>query len=177
MLRYLKGTANYGLCFRESTDEVTGFSDADCGNCKMDRKSYTGYAFVMNGAAVSGKDKDNKLSHFRQLRQSAWLCAEAAKESAYLEMMLRELKLPELDEFVVYCDNRRAKCLAENPVFHGRMKHIDVRHHFVRQAVEDGILLLKSIPTIEMPVDVFTKSLPKPQHCKFIESLGVKPTC
>ena len=94
--------------------------------------------------------------------------AEAAKELPYLKMML-----PELDEFVVYCDNRGAKCLAKNPVFHGRMKHIDVRHHFLRQAVADDILLLKSIPTTEMPTDVFTKSLPKPKHCKYIESLGI----
>lgn len=88
--------------------------------------------------------------------------------------MLQELELPGLTKIVIYCDNSNPKFVAENPVFHSRIKHIDVRHHYTRQAVKDGIVSLRSISTAEMPADVLRKSLPKPKHGKIIESLGAK---
>jgi len=54
-LRYLQGTSNFGLCFRKTNDKIAGYSDADWGNCAIDRRSYTGYSFILSGAAVSWK--------------------------------------------------------------------------------------------------------------------------
>lgn len=176
VLRYLKGTADHGLCFRKSTDGVRGYWDADWANCTIHRKSYTGYAFILSGAAVSWKAQKQHTVALSSTEAEYMALAEAAKESSYLRIMLQELRLCGLDCVTVCCDNRGAKCLAENPVFHGRMKHMDVRHHFVRQAVTDGIVSIESVSTNEMPADVLTKSLPKPKHLKCIESLGVRET-
>ena len=115
----------------------------------MDRKSFTGYAFVMNGADLSWELQKQQTVALSSTEAEYMALAKAAK--AYLKMMLGELKLPAFDEFVVLCNNCGVKCMAENPVFHGGMKRIDVRHHFVHQVVVDGILLLKSIPTTVMP--------------------------
>lgn len=55
VLRYLKGTANHGLLYKQNNDKLRGFVDADWANCPKDRKSYTGFAFILGDAAESRK--------------------------------------------------------------------------------------------------------------------------
>jgi hypothetical protein len=55
------------------------------------------------------------------------------------------------------CDNSSAICLAQNPVFHGRVKHIKVRHHFLRDHVGKGGIVMKYIDTERQLADIFTK--------------------
>jgi aspartate carbamoyltransferase regulatory subunit len=57
------------------------------------------------------------------------------------------------------CDSSSAICLAQNPVCHGREKHIKVRHHFLRDHVEKGDIEMKYIETERQLADIFTKPL------------------
>jgi hypothetical protein len=57
------------------------------------------------------------------------------------------------------CDSSNAICLAQNPVFHGRAKHIKVRHHFLRDHVEKGDIEMKYIDTERQLADIFTKPI------------------
>jgi hypothetical protein len=57
------------------------------------------------------------------------------------------------------CDNSSAICLAQNPIFHGRAKHIKVRHLFLRDQVEKGDIVMKYIDTVRELADIFTKPL------------------
>jgi hypothetical protein len=57
------------------------------------------------------------------------------------------------------CDRSSAICLAQNPVFHGKKKHIKVRHHFLRDHVEKGDIDMKYIDTEGQLADIFTKPL------------------
>jgi len=72
----------------------------------------------------------------------------------------------------ILCNNNARK-LAENPVFHCRTKHIDVRHHFMKEVLKGGDLSVKFTPTSEMAADVLTKSLSKPKHLRCLEILGI----
>ena len=58
-------------------------------------------------------------------------------------------------------DTQGAICIAKNPVSHSSTKHIDVRYHYVREAVNDDIINLQYCPTQEMVADILTKPLPK----------------
>jgi len=60
----------------------------------------------------------------------------------------------------INCDNNGARKLAENPVFHNRSEHIDVRHHFVREALEREELEIEYTSISDMAADAFTKRLP-----------------
>ena len=64
--------------------------------------------------------------------------SEAAKETIYLRSFLQELGLCDLTDVVVFNDNLGAKKLADNPMYHSRSKHIDLRHHFIRDALHSG---------------------------------------
>ena len=62
-----------------------------------------------------------------------------------------------MDQPVIYEENQSAISLAKNPQFHGRAKHIDIRHHFVHEKVADGTVELKYCRTEDMVADILTK--------------------
>ncbi|GKG50953.1 hypothetical protein Tco_0539077, partial [Tanacetum coccineum] len=81
---------------------------------------------------------------------------EAVKVLVSLKNFLEELDRAQT-ESVLFCDNQSAIHLAKNPVFHGRMKHIKIRYHYIRELVSEKTLSLMKIFGAENPIDMFTK--------------------
>jgi len=69
---------------------------------------------------------------------------------------LKELE-KEQEALSLHSNSQSAIDLANNPVYHDRMKHIDVRHHFIHQLLKDGVYSLLKIHTSQNPVDILTK--------------------
>ena len=69
------------------------------------------------------------------------------------DYQIKESKIP------IYCDNTSAICLTKNPILHSRAKHIEIKHHFIRDYVQKGILEIKFIDTDHQWADIFTKPL------------------
>eukprot|EP00253_Pinus_taeda_P015265 PITA_15265 len=74
---------------------------------------------------------------------------------------------------VIYCDNQSCIKLTENPVFHDRSKHIEIKYHFIRDYVQKGAVKLKYIPTDEQVADILTKALSWGKHVYFRDKMGV----
>ena len=70
-------------------------------------------------------------------------------------------------------DNQSTTVMAKNPQFHGRVKHIDIRHHFVQEQVANGTIKQEYCPTTDMTADMITKDLTREQHCKLREKAGM----
>ena len=88
--------------------------------------------------------------------------ADATRELKWMRQFLEDLGQgpgKRLDSTVLCTDNQGAIALAKNPVSHAKSKHIDIRHHFVRDAVMDKIIWLQYVPTNEMTADSLTKAL------------------
>lgn len=98
---------------------------------------------------------------------------EAAKEAVFLRCFLEEMGFENLAKVIILNDNLGAKKLAENPVFHARSKHIDVRHHFVRQTLTRNLINIEHVSTEDMGADILTKALPGPKFKKCLELLGL----
>ena len=77
------------------------------------------------------------------------------------------------DHLTIYCDNNNAINISKNPVQHSRTKHIEIRHHFNRELVEDGTLTLEFIHTNDQKDDLFTKPLDSKQFEFFCQNIGV----
>lgn len=82
--------------------------------------------------------------------------SEAAKESIHRRRFLSEVS-GKLESTAILCDNQSARLMAKSTVFHERTKHIDIRHHFVRNSVEKGEMQIGYLSTEEMPADVLPK--------------------
>ena len=86
-------------------------------------------------------------------------CSEAAKEAIYLKRFASELGLVDGEPIELFGDNKGARDLAYNPEHHARTKHIDRRHFYVREMVENGELVVPYVNTDENLADFFTKPL------------------
>lgn len=90
----------------------------------------------------------------------------------YLRNLYHELT-GKLDCITIFNDNQGAQKLSSNPVFHDRSKHIDIRYHFVRNAISDKIVNIKYMPTGEMIADILTKPLQNVKNNRFLKGLGL----
>ena len=77
------------------------------------------------------------------------------------------------DTLVVYCDNTSAINISKNPVQHSRTKHIDIRHHFIRELVENKTVIIEYVATENQLADIFTKALDSSRFDFLRKSLAI----
>ena len=97
----------------------------------------------------------------------------ASKEGIWLQTFVREITGEDMGVITIFADNQGAIALAKDNKFHACTKHIDLRYHFVYEAVEDGKIKLEYILTAKNIADVFTKPLPKPKFTELVKRLGL----
>lgn len=174
LLKYLQKTKSYGLVYKKDGHSLHGFVDSDWASCSLDRRSYTGFCFIMSGCVISFESKKQKTVALSSTEAEYMALSEACKEAIYLKNVIFEiLKLNKSMSICLYSDNQSSMKLAVNPLFHKRTKHIDVRHHFVRDCVAKTDVKIEYISTSDMPADIFTKSLNSSKHYKFLNLLGI----
>ena len=173
IFRYLAGTSNRGLYYG-SQGLGSGFTDADWGSGD-DRRSIGGYAFMLNGSAISWNSKKQSTVALSSTEAEYMALTQAVKESIWLQALLLDLGAQRQHEEIrnIYIDNQGALALARNAEFHSRTKHIDIQYHFIRQHTESGKIQLTYCPTSEMTADIFTKPLPQPAFTKHNLGLGL----
>lgn len=98
----------------------------------------------------------------------------ATCQEIWLQKILSQISDIKAGQVILYIDNRSAIDLAKNSIFHGRSKHIDIRHHFIREYVEQGKIVIKHVSTNEQQADVLTKVLSTVKFEKMRKLLGVK---
>ena len=178
ILRYLSGTLKYGICFIGSSDMSTevkliGFVDADFAGDVTTQKSQSGYVFQLCGGPISWVSKKQAVVALSTTEAEYVAAAFAAQELLWLRKLLCELGFHQDSATVLFEDNKSAIEVSRNLKFHSRLKHVDVRHHFLRDAVEDGTLVLKYCQTDNQLADILTKGLNKDKFQKLRDQLGV----
>ena len=98
----------------------------------------------------------------------------AAKEALWLQSFVNEMRGEKDEPLRLNCNNQGAIALAKDNKFHSQTKHIDLRFHFIREAVEDNKLSITYIPTEENMANIFTKALARLKFKGFVERLGLK---
>lgn len=172
VLRYLQGTKALKLKFSNDNGELQGYADADWASDRNDRKSYTGLVFKLSGGAISWESNKQRTVALSSTEAEYMSLCEASKEGIYLRNVLSELIKYE-SSVTIFNDNQSASKLSYNPVFHKRSKHIDVKHHFIREAISNKLVNVKYLPTDEMTADILTKHLSAAKHSKFVKKLGL----
>jgi hypothetical protein len=171
VLRYIKGTLNYELCFRKCENglNLNGYSDASWGSLP-DRKSITGYCFSLNpdGPLISWKCKKQSTVALSSCEAEYMALAATTQECLFLTQLLRCIDTnTHYDCVTIFDDNQGAIALVNNPVHHQRSKHIDIKYHFVRDECSQNRIKLEYLPTADMIADIFTKPASKFKLQKF----------
>jgi hypothetical protein len=176
VLKYLKGTAELGLTYGGSSPDpqvsLQAYCDANYAGDEDRRRSTTGYAFFIGGAAVSWSSKRQPTVATSSSDAEYMAANFAGREAMWMKQLLTELGY-HLPRLTLWCDSQPAIAVSKNPKHHSRMKHIDVMYHWLREKVEKRLLQLQFVPTDEMVADVLTKSLVRVKHEKCRQGLGV----
>ena len=98
-------------------------------------------------------------------------CSEAAKEAIYLKRFAAELGIASEAPLELFGDNKGARDLAYNPEHHSRTKHIDRRHFFIRECVENMQLRVPYVESVDNLADFFTKPLAKNDYFRMRDIL------
>jgi ATP-binding cassette subfamily B (MDR/TAP) protein 1 len=114
------------------------------------RRSTTRYVFTFGSTTISWVSQLQKIVTISTTEVEYVAMTEASKELIWLQGLLTELN-------VLHSDSQSAIHLAKNSAFHSRTKHIDLRYHFIRSLIEDGVLKLVKIAGSKNPVDMLTK--------------------
>ena len=171
---FLGSTKDLWLTFGgRSKPAAEGFCDADWGGQKH-RHSISGYLFHMGARAISWSSKKQHVVALSSTKAEYIAQTHAAKEALWLRSFLRELRSAPDDPLILNCDNHGAIALAKDNKFYASTKYIDVRYHFIREAVEDGKVAVRYIPTGDNVSDIFTKPLAKTKFREFTELLGLR---
>ncbi|WVZ95211.1 hypothetical protein U9M48_041005, partial [Paspalum notatum var. saurae] len=163
LLRYLRGTVDYGLLLhRSSSTELVVYTDADWVGCPDTRRSTSGYAVFLGGNNLVSWSWSSKRQPVVSRSKASWL-----------RQLLAELHSPLAKSTLVYCDNVSAVYLSTNPVQHQRTKHVEIDLHFVRDRVAIGDVRVLHVPTTSQFADIFTKGLPSATFSEFRSSLNI----
>lgn len=186
VLRYVKGTMNLGVFYgrgaenlgviyeKSSEDDLKAYTDSDYAGDTEDRRSTSGYVFLLSGGAVAWSSRKQPMVTLSTTEAEYVAAAACACHSIWMKRVLKSLGFSSCKCVKIFCDNSSTFKLLKNPVLHGRTKHIDVRFHFLRELVKDGVVELIHCGTSEQVADIMTKPLKLESFLKLRDLLGVQ---
>lgn len=139
---------------------------------QTDRRSTQGYGFSLGSGLISWRATRSSSVALSSCEAELYSSTMAAQEGLWLSYLLQELGIL-TGSITLHCDNASAIFLANDPVFHARSKHIELRHFFLRDLVQSGRLHMCHIHTTKNPADIFTKALDKNQHELLLKTVGL----
>jgi hypothetical protein len=175
VLRYVKGTLDYGLEYVKGKEAVLiGYCDSDWSGSVDDSKSTSGYAFSFGSGVFAWASVKQNYVALSTAEAEYISASEATTQAIWLRFVLEDFGEFQTEATPLHCDNISAIAITKNPVFHQKTKHIDRRYHFIKDALQEGTVDLIYCPTNEQLADIFTKALAKDRFCYLREKLGVK---
>ena len=174
--RYLKGTAKTLALKYEKCDSLSlvGYCDADWASDRDDQHSTSGNFFLMSKAPISWYSKKQTIVALSTSEAEYVALTAATQDAVWLRLLLSDLKVALDEPTLLMEDNQGAIAIAKNPTSHARTKHIDIRYHFVREAMQKGTIELHYCPTKEMIADLLTKPLPRGQFEQLRSAMGME---
>ncbi|KAJ3551307.1 hypothetical protein NP233_g13104 [Leucocoprinus birnbaumii] len=159
LLRYLKGTRDYKLVYKGNDDKelFVTYSDASHGGCHDTGRSTGGYVTLVCGGAVGWSSKRQPFVTLSSTEAEYVAAVEAGKEIMWMRNILSEFGYPSDYASTLFIDNKSGIDVAKNPEHHGRMKHLDLRFYWLRDAVQSSLIFPVYVPTKQQVADIFTK--------------------
>ncbi|KAJ3535136.1 hypothetical protein NMY22_g6623 [Coprinellus aureogranulatus] len=171
------GTIDLKLTYRgcEMTSELFhAYSGADHAGCLDTRRSTSGSLIKMGSGAVSWSSKKQTTVADSSTEAEYVSVSAAGREIFWMRTLLKEIGVEVKGPSPLMVDNQLALRILNNPEHHGQMKHIDVKYHWVRDAVKQGKIEVHFLPTQDMIADIFTKPLPRPAIEQHRRALGLE---
>lgn len=182
---YILRTLDYSITYRAPTSPAPApgdglkpyaYVDSDHAGCQDTYRSTSGYVFFMAGAPVSWSSKRQATVALSTTESEYIGLSRAAQQAVWLTSFLQEVDLTQQGPINLLGDNFGSVSLTENSKRHALVKHIEMRHHYIREKVSSGAISIQRIRSGENVADIFTKALNGTTHTKLVSLLGLDRT-
>ncbi|GKB39360.1 putative ribonuclease H-like domain-containing protein, partial [Tanacetum coccineum] len=158
---------------KDSSIALTAFADADHAGCQDTRRNTSGSMQFLGDRLVSWSSKRQKSAAISSTKAEYIAMSGCCAQILWMRSQLTDYGLG-FNKILMYCDNKSAIALCCNNVQHSRSKHIDIRFHFIKEHVENGVIELYFINTEYQLADIFTKVLSRERIEFLINKLGIR---
>ncbi|GJZ23196.1 putative ribonuclease H-like domain-containing protein [Tanacetum coccineum] len=158
IFRYLKGKPKLGLWYpRVSSFDLEAYSDSDYARANLDRKSTTGGCQFLGRRLISWQCKKQTIVATSTTEAEYVAAANCCGQVLWIQNQMLDYGFNFMNT-KIYIDNESTICIVKNPVFHSKTKHIEIRHHFIRDAYEKKLIQVLKIHTDDNVADLLTKA-------------------
>ncbi|GJX72678.1 hypothetical protein Tco_0309849, partial [Tanacetum coccineum] len=173
IFKYLKGKPNLGLWYpRESPFDLEAFSDSDYGGSNLDRKSTTGGCQFLGQRLISWQCKKQTIVATSTTEAEYVAAANCCGQVLWVQNQLLDYGFNFMNT-KIHIDNESTICIVKNPVYHSKTKHIEIRHHFIRDCYEKKLISVEKIHTDLNVADLLTKPFDGPRFNYLVVSIGI----
>ena len=155
-VRYLKGTSYLGIQFSRESG-LKFYCDSNWGGPTERRLSRTGYAAILNNGAIIFRSLMQKSQALSSAEAEYIALCAATQDAVYLTQMLQELGMDLREPVLMLEDNQACIQLADKNMASPRLKHVDIRYHYVRTMVQEKKIEIIYCPTYHQAADMLTK--------------------
>ncbi|GKB20698.1 retrotransposon protein, putative, unclassified [Tanacetum coccineum] len=174
IFKYLRGTVNRGLWYpKDSSISLTAYADVDHMGCQDTRRSTSGCMQLLGDRFVIWSSKRQKSAAIFSTKAEYIAWSDCHAQVLWMRSQLTDYGLG-FNKIPMYCDNKSDIALCCNIVQHSRSKHIDIRFHFIKEQVENGVVELYFVNTKYQLADIFTKALGRERIEFLINKLGMR---
>lgn len=177
ILKYLRRTKDMFLVYGGTSElQVEAFTDSDFASDVDDRKSTSGYVFILNGGVVSWRSFKQSVTADSTTEAEYVAASEAAKEAVWMKKFITELNVVPtiMSPVPLYCDNNGAIAQAKEPRSHQRSKHIDRKFHKIRELISNGDVSILKVASADNVADPLTKPMSQSQLDRHTEKMGIR---
>ncbi|GKA95377.1 putative ribonuclease H-like domain-containing protein [Tanacetum coccineum] len=173
IFRYLKGQPKLGLWYpRDSPFDLEAFSDSDYAGASLDRKSTTGGCQFLGKRLISWQCKKQTIVANSTTEAEYVAAANCCGQVLWIQNQMLDYGFNFMNT-KIYIDNESTICIVKNPVFHSKTKHIEIRHHFIRDSYEKKLIQVIKIHTDHNVADLLTKAFDVSRFNFLIASIGL----
>jgi hypothetical protein len=159
IMRYLVLTPNLGLWYPKGSHfELVGYSDANYAGCKVNRKSTSRTCQFLGRSLVSWPSKKQNSVALSTTEAEYVVIGSCCALLLWMRQTLRDYGYS-MNHVPLLRDNESAINITYDPCEHSRTKHIDIRHHFLRDHAIKWDIVISHVGTKDQLADIFTKSL------------------
>ncbi|GJU86036.1 hypothetical protein Tco_1293582 [Tanacetum coccineum] len=158
IFRYLKGRPNLGLWYpKDSPFILEAFSDSDYAGASLDRKSTTGGCQFLGSRLISWQCKKQTVVANSTTEAEYIAASHCCGQVLWIQNQMLDYGYNFM-QTKIHVDNESAICVVKNPVYHSKTKHIEIRHHFIRDSYEKRLIEMVKIHTDNNVADLLTKA-------------------
>jgi len=174
ILRYIKGTIDYGVKFEKCPSfKLLGFSDSDWAGSADDMRSTSGHCFSLGSGIFSWSSKKQEIVAQSTAEAEFIAATGAVNQVLWLRKIMYDLHLEQKESTIILVDNQAAIAISNNLVFHKKTKHFNIKFYFLREVQQRGEVTLVYCKSENQLADLFTKPLPIRKFELLRQKIGV----